>query len=240
VKKKVFWTADQHFGHRLMARIRGFGTDIEAMNETMVDSWNEVVRKDDIVYHLGDLAYRCSTKKFMDIFRRLNGEVRLIAGNHDKKILKHLGAGHPFGAKVKKRQLISVKRGKSRQEIVLSHYPMRTWQGSNRGSWMLCGHSHGNLFESSPMGFGGGLLLDVSVDAWGYSPVSLEEVEAVMKRKREKTLSASAQRNSLEEMCLEEVFKCKGRSWKLDRVQAYKEVYKMLTGKEMPQEASDE
>jgi calcineurin-like phosphoesterase family protein len=50
------------------------------MDEEMVKRWNEVVRPDDKVYHLGDVVINL---KKLPIMHRLNGNKRLIRGNHD-------------------------------------------------------------------------------------------------------------------------------------------------------------
>jgi len=48
-----------------------------------MNKWNEVVGKDDIVWHLGDFAL-CKSEEIQIIFNRLNGIKNLITGNHDK------------------------------------------------------------------------------------------------------------------------------------------------------------
>ena len=50
------------------------------MDEEMVKRWNEVVRPNDKVYHLGDVVI---ARKNLHILGRLNGKQRLIRGNHD-------------------------------------------------------------------------------------------------------------------------------------------------------------
>ena len=52
-----FVTSDQHFSHARISELadRPFAT-VEEMNAELVRRWNEVVRADDTVLHLGDLA----------------------------------------------------------------------------------------------------------------------------------------------------------------------------------------
>ena len=63
----------------------------------------------------------------------------------------------------------SVPNLEQTQLVVLCHYSMRVWDRSHYGSWHLYGHSHGNLppLKNS---------LDVSVDCWGYRPVSIDMI----------------------------------------------------------------
>jgi len=50
------------------------------MDEEMVKRWNDRVRPNDKVYHLGDVVIN---RKSLSILHRLNGDKVLIRGNHD-------------------------------------------------------------------------------------------------------------------------------------------------------------
>jgi calcineurin-like phosphoesterase family protein len=50
------------------------------MDEEMVKRWNETVRPNDKVYHLGDVVIN---RKALKTLARLNGDKVLIKGNHD-------------------------------------------------------------------------------------------------------------------------------------------------------------
>ena len=84
----VFLTSDTHFGHTGVCRFtRNDGvtklrpwTDPDEMDEEMVKRWNETVRPNDKVYHLGDVVIN---RKALKIMSRLNGDKVLIRGNHD-------------------------------------------------------------------------------------------------------------------------------------------------------------
>jgi calcineurin-like phosphoesterase family protein len=52
----------------------------DEMDEEMVRRWNDTVRPNDKVYHLGDVVIN---RKALGIMRRLNGDKVLIRGNHD-------------------------------------------------------------------------------------------------------------------------------------------------------------
>lgn len=84
----VFLTSDTHFGHlgvcKFMrddgvTKLRPWDTP-EEMDEEMVKRWNETVRPNDKVYHLGDVVIN---RKALAIMHRLNGDKVLIKGNHD-------------------------------------------------------------------------------------------------------------------------------------------------------------
>ena len=84
----VFLVSDTHFGHAGVCRftlndgvtkLRPW-TDPAEMDEFMVRAWNERVRPNDKVYHLGDVVIN---RKSLPIMNRLNGDKVLIRGNHD-------------------------------------------------------------------------------------------------------------------------------------------------------------
>lgn len=84
----VFLVSDTHFGHAGVCRftesdgvtkIRPW-TDPQEMDEAMVKMWNETVKPNDKVYHLGDVVIN---RKALPIMNRLNGDKVLIRGNHD-------------------------------------------------------------------------------------------------------------------------------------------------------------
>lgn len=50
------------------------------MNEVIIKNWNEVVKKDDMVYVLGDFSF-CSREMVKELVSKLNGRKILVAGN---------------------------------------------------------------------------------------------------------------------------------------------------------------
>ena len=84
----VFLVSDTHFGHAGVCRfteadgvtkIRPW-TDPAEMDEEMIRRWNDRVRPNDKVYHLGDVVIN---RKALPTLARLNGDKVLIRGNHD-------------------------------------------------------------------------------------------------------------------------------------------------------------
>jgi calcineurin-like phosphoesterase family protein len=53
----IFFTSDTHFNHKNIIKLcnRPF-TSIEEMNEKIIENWNNIVKPEDIVWHLGDFA----------------------------------------------------------------------------------------------------------------------------------------------------------------------------------------
>jgi calcineurin-like phosphoesterase family protein len=158
---RIMFTSDTHFGHPLMARMRGYGSTDE-MDSDLIVRWNSVVRPTDSVWHLGDFAYK-ATRPVSSYLSQLKGSVlNLIHGNHDNEATRAC----PRWQRSEQLSLIQ-HHG---IQVVLCHYAFRVWPGSHHGAIHLYGHSHGNL----P---GDRQSLDVGVDAWGLYPVTWEQIQ---------------------------------------------------------------
>ena len=83
-----FLVSDTHFGHAGVCKfLREDGVtklrpwdNPDEMDEAMVKAWNERVRPNDKVYHLGDVVIN---RRALNTLHRLNGDKVLIKGNHD-------------------------------------------------------------------------------------------------------------------------------------------------------------
>ena len=84
----VWLTSDTHFGHlgvcKFMrndgvTKLRPWDT-VEEMDEELVKRWNDRVKPNDKVYHLGDVLIN---RRAFSTLARLNGDKVLIRGNHD-------------------------------------------------------------------------------------------------------------------------------------------------------------
>lgn len=171
-----YFTADLHLYHDNIRKYcnRPFDT-VNEMHEVIVDNWNKKV-KDGIVWILGDVTFSIKNLELFFKKYKLNGELRLIRGNHEKKIKK--ADLYKYFKTVDDLKTIKIEE----QKIVLCHYAMLVWDCSPYGSWMLCGHSHGRL-EEAGKNHKGNKLLDVGVDSFNFTPVSYEEIKEIMKQK---------------------------------------------------------
>ena len=158
----IFFTSDTHFGHGgALGLYRRPFASVSAMNEALVERWNETVGPDDDVWHLGDFAIRQRPEVVEELLARLNGRKHLVDGNNDPPATRELDgweSEQPYAE-------IAVE-GIS---LVLCHYPFRSWRGMGKGWINLHGHSHGRL-KPQPRQF------DVGVDVWGFRPVTLDEI----------------------------------------------------------------
>lgn len=168
----IFFTSDTHFGPTAIIKLcnRPFSS-VEEMDEAMIARWNAMVGDGDIVYHLGDFCYR-NARGAENYIRRLNGEIHLIAGNHDAQTLRQ-----DSGLFASVRDILEIRVGDRR--IVLCHYPMREWHNSWSGSWHFFGHVHGRL-NAHPLGYS----LDVGVDSHDFRLWTLAEIEEALAERR--------------------------------------------------------
>lgn len=143
-----FFISDLHFGHvnALAFDNRPFAT-IEKHDEYIINGWNSTAGIDDDVYVLGDISWYGSVKT-LEIFNQLNGNIHLIKGNHDLKLLKNPELRTRFMEIVDYKEL-ELEKGK---KIVLSHYPIPCYNKHHHGWIHLYGHVHNgvewNLMES--------------------------------------------------------------------------------------------
>ena len=133
----VFLTSDTHFGHTGVCRFtRKDGvtklrpwTDPDEMDEEMVKRWNETVRPNDKVYHLGDVVIN---RKALKIMSRLNGDKVLIRGNHD------IFRDDEYRLYFRELRAYHVMNG-----MILSHIPIHT-ESLGRFGTNIHGHLHAN------------------------------------------------------------------------------------------------
>ena len=158
----IFFTSDTHFGHGgALGLYRRPFASVAAMNEAMVERWNETVGSDDEIWHLGDFAIRQRQAVVEEILARLRGRKHLVTGNNDPPSTMQAKGWEGIQPYTE----INVEG----IALVLCHYPFRTWRGMGKGWLNLHVHCHGKL-QPQPRQF------DVGVDVWGFRPVTLDEI----------------------------------------------------------------
>ena len=177
----IWFTSDHHFGHAHIIKYCGRPFDnVETMNETMIRNWNKVVGENDDVYHLGDFCLGSNPEYIDNIARRLNGNLFIMKGNHDRRLPSVSKNGKSvilpplYELKVPDEEIDE----KHDQVIVMCHYALEVWNKAYFGSWHLFGHSHGTLPVSDSRA-----KYDVGVDPNNFTPVSYEEIKRIMTKK---------------------------------------------------------
>lgn len=169
----TFFISDTHFGHsNILTFLRADGTklrefeSIEEHDEHIVKCWNEVVRPQDKVYHLGDVVIN---RKALPIFSRLNGHKRLVRGNHDifrtKEYLEYFE--EIYGCRVIDR-------------IIFTHIPIHE-DCLARFRCNVHGHLHSNKVLTTNWGEPkiDSRYMNVSCEQVNYTPISLDEINTI-------------------------------------------------------------
>lgn len=116
-------------------------------DEILVKNWNSVVNNNDTTFILGDIG-RCGNNKdneyLCSVISRLKGKRVLVVGNHDKMGLKDCRVKQLFDSVVDYLELTDNYNGIN-QKLVLSHYPIFSWNGCYKDTVLLYGHTHGNF-----------------------------------------------------------------------------------------------
>jgi len=177
----VFLVSDTHFGHAGVCRfLREDGTKLrpwdnpEEMDEEMVKRWNETVRPNDKVYHLGDVVIN---RKALKTLGRLNGEKVLIKGNHDIfKLSDYL----PYFKDIRGYHVMN--------GMILSHVPVHPESIARFGT-NIHGHLHANRvkmkvqFPHKETEIIDPRYFNVSVEQIDFTPILFEQ--AIIKIKEQ-------------------------------------------------------
>lgn len=152
----VWVIADTHFSHRKVVEFRPWAT-VEAHDRELVERWNATVRKDDTVWHLGDVCLGGRDK--LEIMRSLNGRKKLVLGNHDT-YPRELYAEHftkIFGAA-------------EFSDCILTHIPVHPYQLDSRYRLNVHGHMHSAVIDGDLR------YVCVSAEQIDYRPVLLRGI----------------------------------------------------------------
>jgi calcineurin-like phosphoesterase family protein len=185
----IWFTADLHLGHVLVARQRGFGDDTAAHDEYLAACWDAVVRPDDVVKVLGDLCIGQgrSHEHALEWIAERPGTKDLIWGNHD--------AGHPMHRGAHKDQADYLRVFRSAQQsgvmkigtnsVMLNHLPFTgdhtpedrypAWRPVDAGQWLIHGHTH------SPHTWDGRRQIHVGLDAHALTPAPYDWVRRLVR-----------------------------------------------------------
>lgn len=190
-----YYLSDLHIGCVNKHDNRTLETD-----RLLIQNWNKTVTNSDTVYILGDIArlgnnkdnsYACS------IISQLKAKNKiLIVGNHDDKGLKDNRVSQLFTEITPYKEITDNFNGMN-YNIVLSHYPIFSWNGCYKNTILLYGHTHGNFddkiyqqslenlrkevrdikelednvkFKQEPYAYNVGAML------WDYTPRTLKEI----------------------------------------------------------------
>lgn len=167
----IFFCADHHLGHSNIltfdaangrGKLRVFDS-IQDHDEFIIFQHNKVVRSQDKVYFLGDVAM---SHTHLHKLARMNGTKVLVKGNHDTgKLSQYM---HYF------KDVRAVHQFKG---FIMSHIPIHP---DSLGRWgvNIHGHLHGNIVRN-PDSTPDTRYFNVSMEQLDeYTPISLEQIKS--------------------------------------------------------------
>ena len=149
----LYISGDHHLAHtNILDYCKRPFKSITHHDMELVRRWNEVVKPEDLVIHLGDFCFERGEQDHRYWRSQLNGDIIFIQGNHDS----HKNA--PI-------QSLIFKYGGI--DWWCSHYPERRYKHN------LCAHVH-SLWKTRKTGTD--IIINCGVDAWNFTPVSMEQI----------------------------------------------------------------
>lgn len=191
-QEDVYFWSDTHFNHACpnwpipLWKARGFSS-VEEHNEGLIERWNSRCTNQTTFFHLGDFIFGIdSASNFKSIIERLRFKVLYVMpGNH------YSGWKHIF--EQQKSNVWDVSREKrvifvpnyvealiEGQMIVMSHYPVLSFNGQSKDSMCLYGHVHGNLIKNEiGVLYAQAKTYEVTVENLPY-PANLAEIKQIL------------------------------------------------------------
>ena len=160
-EREIFVVSDTHFGHSNIIKYqnRPFA-NTEQMDKTMLENWNDTVREQDIIYHLGDVYFDGGLEYPFEFLKQLKGRKRLLLGNHDEAKDQVL---HSVFEKIMLWRMFPEYR------LLLTHLPMHMDEDPpafTKYDINVHGHIHGNPAPTPKH-------INVSVELTDYTPVNI-------------------------------------------------------------------
>lgn len=154
----IFFIADLHLGHDNICEYEGINRGnpktVEEHDDWIIYQWNSIVKKSDLVWVLGDVAF---TLEGLKKVKKMNGNKHLILGNHDiftyVEYCKYFNKVHGF---------------MKYKGMWLSHAPIH--EESLRNKINVHGHIHSKTINNPN-------YICVSVEPLNGIPINLEEIK---------------------------------------------------------------
>lgn len=162
-----FVVSDTWFGRGNILDIakRSKFKNVDDMNRQLIKKWNKKVKKDDVVFHLGNFAWDPLIAE--KVAKKLNGHIYFILSNDDAPVLSILNKCDNID--VLDNQIIIMPKN----DVVLSHYPLQMWPGQDTGTI----HIHGHAVYSHLTDLVNEKRVNACVDHWDFSPIKLSTIK---------------------------------------------------------------
>jgi calcineurin-like phosphoesterase family protein len=183
----LFWGCI-HYGHNPnwpipLWQTRGF-KDVYEHDFTILNNWNSKANHNTVGFLLGDNIFGYNAhERLIGLFEAISfKKLYVMPGNHQagwKQIFESVEGNTYHTASGKEVIFVPnyLEATIGGQEIVMSHYPLASWNRQSKGSFMIHSHTHANLYKNEL----GKLLyrakiIDVGVENCPF-PLSLAEIK---------------------------------------------------------------
>jgi calcineurin-like phosphoesterase family protein len=156
----------------------------EESDKLIIDNWNKVVTKRDLVYVLGDITME-NQNDIPKYISQLNGRIVLIGGNHDTKqccdVYRKLG--------------ITVMGCLKYKGFICTHIPVHPYELEQDGRQLLRGNIHGHVHRSgiidgeeyAPKTDYGPLYYNVNIELHNYTPIAFDDLVLDFQKRKEES-----------------------------------------------------
>lgn len=182
--RDYWFISDTHFGQSNILNFKksdgtylrsGFN-DVYEMDEHMISKWNECVKPNDYIYHLGDVFFGDNKYFSKSIMPRLTGHIRLLLGNHDEG--KYLSSFQ----NVKK---IGSSRRFDEHGFVISHIPIHQFSRYVHRTDSYQINVHGHTHADDVVGHDANEYINICVEKTNYRPLNLDEIITMVKERQQ-------------------------------------------------------
>lgn len=187
----IYFVGDTHYNHENIVEgcskwedksgCRDFRT-LKAHNQAVIKNINKLVKPDDILYHVGDVAFG-GKDSIWDFRKQVACKIiHLCLGNHDHHIKKNTIITTDKGLMNAKNMFTTVqdrieKVIQDKYDFVLDHYPIKSWHKKEKGAIHIYGHSHVDLLYHPH-------AICVSMECHpDFRPFSLQEILKIVKER---------------------------------------------------------
>jgi calcineurin-like phosphoesterase family protein len=167
--QKTFFTSDLHFGDdrlNLYCRDLVF-KNVKDFEKKIIENWNNIVTKHDLVIVVGDVAL---TKDGLDIMDKLNGKKWLVKGNYDTNDgTAKFQISDDLLEKYFDKVVDDMELKIGNEMVYINHFPIN----AKKDQFNIVGHIHGTWKVQRNM-------INVGCDAWHFTPISEDMIKFQM------------------------------------------------------------
>jgi calcineurin-like phosphoesterase family protein len=166
----VFVTSNQQFGRpSAIKKFKRPFESVEEMNKVLIEAWNSVVKKEDIVYVLGNFGWDPETTE--ECINKLNGRVHLLLGEEDAAAIEISELSDTTDKLTISDKQIDVYQ---KSGIVFSYWPLEEWPKRRKGYINAFGYPSNKFKTDHKKG-----VINVNCDSWNFKPVRLSKLIAL-------------------------------------------------------------